>query len=149
MSYVKTSILGFLGSILAFLKEFQLKFGKTVAFLTVINTFLYEYFIYKKWNLVSKKLSDSIDSIGSLDNICSYKGENMADEKKPKPAPKTRYGPTFDEIERRDPVQWHAAHRAWVRYSILIFAKKLLIFLNYFFIGIPYINKEVLGFLAV
>ena len=32
----------------------------------------------------------------------------------PKPAPPTRYGPTFDEIERRDPVQWHAAHMAWV-----------------------------------
>ena len=32
----------------------------------------------------------------------------------PKPAPKSRYGPSFDEIERRDPVQWHAAHRAWV-----------------------------------
>ncbi|XP_065660118.1 uncharacterized protein LOC100206530 [Hydra vulgaris] len=32
----------------------------------------------------------------------------------PKPAPKSRYGPSFDEIERRDPLQWHAAHRAWV-----------------------------------
>ena len=37
------------------------------------------------------------------------------EEAKPKPAPPTRYGPTFDEIERRDPVQWHAAHMAWVR----------------------------------
>lgn len=43
----------------------------------------------------------------------------MADDKKPKPAPKTRYGPTFDEIERRDPVQWHAAHKAWVSDVIL------------------------------
>ena len=32
----------------------------------------------------------------------------------PKPAPKSRYGPSFDEIERRDPVQWQIAHKAWV-----------------------------------
>ena len=38
----------------------------------------------------------------------------MAEGKVPKPAPKSRYGPSFDEIERRDPVQWHTAHRAWV-----------------------------------
>ena len=37
----------------------------------------------------------------------------------PKPAPPTRYGPTFDEIERRDPVQWHAAHMAWVSSVVL------------------------------
>ena len=30
----------------------------------------------------------------------------MAEGKVPKPAPKSRYGPSFDEIERRDPVQW-------------------------------------------
>ena len=30
-----------------------------------------------------------------------------------KPAPSTQYGPTFDEIERRDPVQWYMAKKAW------------------------------------
>ena len=44
----------------------------------------------------------------------------MAETKTPKPAPKSRYGPSFDEIERRDPVQWHAAHRAWVRKSFMV-----------------------------
>ena len=34
---------------------------------------------------------------------------------KPKPAPPTRYGPTFDEIDRKDPVQWWTAHEAWVK----------------------------------
>ena len=31
------------------------------------------------------------------------------------PAPATQYGPTFDEIERRDPVQWNMANEAWFK----------------------------------
>ncbi|XP_057311513.1 uncharacterized protein LOC130649276 isoform X2 [Hydractinia symbiolongicarpus] len=43
----------------------------------------------------------------------------MAETRIPKPAPKSRYGPSFDEIERRDPVQWHTAHQAWVKERVV------------------------------
>ena len=44
-----------------------------------------------------------------------WRAPTVAEEftKVQKPAPATRYGPTFDEIERRDPVQWKMAENAW------------------------------------
>ena len=32
----------------------------------------------------------------------------------PQASSKSHYGPSFDEIERRDPVQWQIAYKAWV-----------------------------------